>query len=237
MKELITKNKWMGFIAVLLYALISAFYTADVAVPLIKEYAPVIAKETEQFLPITIENNEIVDPADTVISKTYGSGRSEAKVVLDTRVDKFEASDLTEQGLYVSRKFIYAVSKQKIEIRSLESLRIPNMVIDRNIVKVWTDAIEHNVGKYIFGAVFAFMLVFSCAAILLYTVCMHWIIAIWFKSPFSQTIFINSITYVALGLLHILVTFNISIIVTFVALIAANVGVCSSIKDNETTAA
>ena len=40
-------------------------------------------------------------------------------VVLDTRVDEFEASKLSNNGLYVSRKYIYGVSPQKTEIRSL----------------------------------------------------------------------------------------------------------------------
>ena len=237
MKELITKNKWFGFVAVVLYALISAFYTVDVVVPFVKEYLPAVTEEAEQFLPITIENNEIVEPANTIISKTYGSGSSEAKVVLDTRVDEFETSALTTQGLYISRKFIYGVSRQKTEIRSLESMKLPNMVISSDVVKSWAAAIEKNVGKYIFGAVFAFMFLFTCAAILLYTVCSHWIVAIWFKQPFSQTLFINTIAYIAIGLLHIFVAFSMGVIVTFVALIAVNVGVCSSIRNDETPAA
>lgn len=232
MKEFLAKNKWMGFIVVLLYAFVVAVYTSQMAIPFIKEYTPIAAQEAEKFLPITIEDNVITEPVNTIITETYGSGMNEFSVILNTKVDEFEASDLTKSGLYISKKYVYAVTPQKTEIRSFESMKFSNMVIDSDVVKSLADYIEKNLGKYVFGAVFAFMLLFSCAAILLYTIFSHWIVAIWFKQPFSQTLFINSIAYVALGLLNMFAGFGLGVIVTFVALIAVNVGVCSSIKNN-----
>lgn len=231
MKEFLAKNKWMGFVAVLAYALITAIYAAQIIVPTVKEYLPVVAQEADQFLPITIENGEITSPVDTVISKTYGSGANEAIVVLDTRVDEFETSALEKPGLYISKKYMYGVTPQKTEIRSFESMQVSHMVIDSEGIKTVTDYITKNIGKYLFGVVFIVLLLFSCVAILLYTILMHWIVAIWFKQPFSQTLFINSLTYVLISVLGIFTTFDLSTIVRFVAFIAVNVGVCSTLKD------
>ena len=234
MKEFITKNKWMGFVAVLAYAVFMAVYATQAVVPVAKEYIPVVAKEVDQFLPITIENGEITEPIDTVISKTYGSNGQEAKVVLDTRVDEFETSELEATGLYISKKYIYGVSPQKTEIRSFEKMKLPKVVINSENLKTFTEIAEKSLGKYVFGGVFVFLFLAAVISIPLYTVCMHWIIAIWFKTPFTQTLFINSLTYVVLALLGFFSPINLGVLVSFVAYIAVNVGVCSTLKNQET---
>lgn len=235
MKEFITQNKWMGFVAVLVYAVFMAVYATQAVVPVAKEYIPVVAKEVDQFLPITIENGEITEPVDTVISKTYGSDGDEAKVILDTRVDEFETSELEATGLYISKKYVYGVTPQKTEIRSFANMQLPKVVINSENLKIFSEAVERNLGRYVFGGVFVFLFLAAIISILLYTVCMHWIIAIWFKTPFSQTLFINSLAYVIFALLGFFSPINLGVLVSFVAYIAVNVGVCSTLKNQEAT--
>ncbi len=231
MKELITKNKWLGFIAIIVYALIAAGYATHTIVPFVQQYMPAVSEEIKSFLPVTFENGEIVEPQDTVISKEYDVGGDKVKIVMNTGVDEFDTLDLRNQGLYISRKYIYAVSERKTEIQSFEKLQMPNMVVNDEIVDLTAAEIEKNIGKYMFVTTFFAFLIFSAIAVLLYTLFMHWIIRIWFKIDFSQTLFVNSVAYVILSLLSLLTPFNIGIIIMFVALIAANVGINSAVKE------
>ena len=231
MKDFITKNKWLGFIVVILYALFAAGYATHMVVPFVHQYMPTVTEEINSFLPVTIENGEIVAPQDTIISKSYDVGGDNIQVVLNTGVDEFETSELKNQGLYVSRKYFYAVSDRKTEIQSLEKLQFPNMVIDSEIVKSAATAVEENLGKYMFLVTFFAFLIFGGLAVVLYTLCMHWIVRLWFRVNFTQTLFVNSIAYVALSLLSLLTPFNIGVVIMFVALIAANVGINSAIKE------
>lgn len=231
MKELVTKNKWLGFIAIIVYAAIVAGYMAHTIVPFVKQNMPVVSEEIKSFLPVTFENGKIVAPQNVVISKSYDVGGDKIQVVMNTGIDEFETSDLKDSGLYISRKYFYAVSERKTEIQSFEKLQMPNMVVDSEIVDLAATEIEKNVSKYIFAGTFLAFLIFSAFAVLLYTLFMHWIIRIWFKIGFTQTLFVNSVAYVVLSLLSLLTPFNIGIIVMFVALIAANVGVNSAIKE------
>lgn len=231
MKELITKNKWLGFIVIIVYAIIAGAYATRVIVPFVHQYMPTVTEEAKSFLPITFENGEIVAPQDTVISKSYDVGGDKIQVVMNTGVDEFETSSLKDQGLYISRKYLYAVSARKTEIQSFEKLQMPNMVVDGEIVDLAAAEIENNIGKYLFLTTFFAFLIFSAFAVLLYTVCMHWIVRIWFKVDFTQTLFVNSVAYVILSLVSLLTPFNIGIIIMFVALIAANVGINSAVKE------
>lgn len=233
MKEFIAKNKWLGFIVVIVYALIAAGYATRVIVPFVHQYTPAVTEEINSFLPITFENGEIVAPQDTIISKSYDIGGDKVQVVLNTGVDEFETSDLKDPGLYVSRKYLYAVGERKTEIQSFEKVQMPNMVVNSEIVSAAAKEITDNIGKYMFIMTFFAFLIFSAFAVLLYTLCMHWIIRFWFKADFTQTLFVNSVAYVILSLVSLITPFNIGIIIMFVALIAANVGINSAVKEEQ----
>lgn len=223
MKEILLNKKWVGAAVLLLYVLaVSAFFT-NFGVKFVKQAAPMVERELVDFLPITIADGEIIEPKDTVITKTFGQGNDENKVVLDTRVDEFETSELKNKGLYVSRKYIYLVSNLKTEIRDMKEF--PNMVIDEEVLHDVADLLTEKAGKYIFLGVFIMFWIFAAAAIGLYTLAMHWALAGLFHNPFAQTLRINTFAYIAVSVLTMIAGFNIGIIATFVILGAVNYAV------------
>ena len=92
-------------------------------------------------------------------------------------------------------------------------MQLPKVVINSENLKIFTEAAEKSLGKYVFGGVLVFLFLAAVISILLYTVCMHWIIAIWFKTHFTQTLFINSLTYIILALLGFFSPINLGVFV------------------------
>ncbi len=231
MKDFLLKKKWVGFFAILIYSLIVSAYVSGTTKEAIVRYGPTVAAEIEYFLPITIENGEIVEPKDTIISKTYGEGWQSANVVLDTRVDQFEPSSLQGQGFYVSRQYIYTVTNNEIKIKSLKDM--PNATIDKEVLDSVLTYLEKNASRYIFPFLFFSFLIGALIGILLYTVVMHWLMAIVFKVNFGHTLRINTLSYVVLSLLILFTTLNLGILMTFVLMLGINFAVNYAIKTTE----
>ena len=169
---------------------------------------------------------------DTIISKTYGDANSKFEIVLDTRKDAFDTSALSTPGMYVSKKYIYVVNEQKTEVRSFASMKLPNMVLDKEVVQTWSDYAQKKLGKYLFVTTFLLMLLYVFSAVVLYTAVMHWLIAKFFNVRFSQTFMLNAFTYTAIALIGLFTGFNLSVLVTLVALVAVNVAVNAAWKEN-----
>ena len=231
MKEFLLNKKWVGAVALFLYvAAVSTFFTG-LTVKYIKQAAPTVERELVDFMPIRFENGMIVEPEDTIITKSYNYGNVEHKIVLDTRVDELENSELKVKGLYVSRKFVYFVSDLKTEVRSLKNQ--PDMVIDEEMVRNTMDDIQNKSGKYIFLILLIAFWIFTAAAIGLYTLAMHWAFAKMFHNSFSQTLRINTFAYVAVSAIIVVFGFNIGIIGTFVILGAVNYAVNKWLQEEQ----
>lgn len=231
MKEILLNKKWIGAAVLGVYSLIVAAFFTSFAVDIVKNTAPTVERELVDFLPITVDNGEIVEPKDKFISKTYGNGDDERKIVLDTNVDEFETSALKEKGLFISRKYVYFVSADKTEIHDLKN--IPDVVVDEEVLHEVFDNLPSKAGKYIFFGVFIGFWIFAAAAIALYTLLMHWALAGMFHNPFTQTLRINTFAYIAVSALGMIAGFNIGVIATFVILGAANYGINKWLQEEQ----
>ncbi len=130
--DYIRYGEGLGIKFLLPFSLIVAiFLAATVKIEGNDVLVPAAQKVADEFLPIKIENGVIVEPADTV--KTYSIAfddenndvNSNINVVLDTKVDYFEPSEL-KQGIYISRRALYSVTKRETKMYNFEeSLYIP----------------------------------------------------------------------------------------------------------------
>ncbi len=230
MKNFLLYNKWLGFIALLLYALIASAVVSKFGIALVEQYTPIVTTEAEQFLPITLQNGEIVAPQNAVISQSYGVNDNNMKfnVVLNTTRDEFEATSLTEPGLYISKKFVYGVNGQKTEIRSLKEF--PDGTLDKETLDAGATLFVKNVQKYMFPLYAIVALIVAMIVVLLYTVVMHWLMAIMFKVNFGQTLRINTLVYVVISIVSILSGMYISWLMTLGLMLLLNIGVNAGLK-------
>lgn len=229
MTEFLLKKKWIGALFVVIYSLIAASFVAKIATQLMNEYAPVVANEIADFLPITVENGAIVAPENTLIQKSYGEGWQAANVVLDTRVDRFEPTSLQGQGLYVSREFIYTVARNEIKIHSLKEM--PDGTFDKETLDAAVEYIEKNIGKWSFPIMFVTILLQTMFAILIYTLLLHWLIAIVFKVKFGHTLRVNTLAYVTLSIVVLLAGFSVGFLMSLLIMVAANFGINFVLKE------
>jgi hypothetical protein len=195
MKEIFLDKKWIGAIALCIYALISSLYVSRVAKEFVAGYLPVVVEEAKSFLPITIQNGQIVDPHNQVISKTYGHGKF--NVVLDTRIDEFATTDLQTQGLYLSKKYLYGVRSDRIEVRSLSDL--PDATLNNENLQSGAYFIQQKINNYLFIILFVVCISLSALMILIYTGIMHWLLHIMYGAKFAQTLRITTLFYVLIG--------------------------------------
>ena len=212
MKDFLLKTKFLGVALVLIYALVLASLATPTINNLIRTSVPQAAQEIKYFLPITIENGVIVSPENTVLEREFDANGQKVRIVLDTRVDEFAATNLTETGIFISKKYLYAISPQKTEIRSLSQM--PNMIIDDEVVDQFADQLG--------------LLIFVSVAILLYTLLLAWPMAAWAKVSFAQTLRVTTVAYVLLAAVSYVLSFNFSIIATLVILAVSNVAVVKS---------
>lgn len=226
MKDLVLKKGGIGFLVVLLVSLAASVYYTGKAKIVVSNILPVFQQEVRDFLPITIENGEIVAPKDTVISKDYDNGNG--KVVLDTRADEFEPSALKVTGIYISKKYIYSYNNQKIEIRSLKDF--PNIVIDEDMVATGVEYADKHAGKFIFFTLLLGSIIGISVVVLISTILMHWLMAILFKVGFSYTLRVNTLTYCVLFLLNTFASVSFSFLIEFMIMVAANVAINTADK-------
>ena len=228
MQEFLLKKKWIGFAALVIYSLIVAVYSVKMAKEFVTQYAPVFEREAVDFLPITIQNGEIAEPENTLIQKSYGSGWQSFNVVLDTRSDEFEPSSLQGQGLYVSKKFIYTVANNKIEIHNMKDL--PDATLDADTLSAAVQYTIKNIGRWAFPFVLVVVFISMGISVLLYTVLLHWLMAIIFKVKFAHTLRITTLAEICWSLAVLFIGLNPGLLLTFAILVLVNLGVNFAIK-------
>ncbi|MBQ8481302.1 MAG: DUF1189 family protein [Alphaproteobacteria bacterium] len=234
MYDTLLNRKWIGAIALVVYAVIVSMFFTNMSASFVKQTIPVVEQEIDGFLPITVSGGEIVAPRDTIIDRTYGSNYNVRKVVLDTRTDEFETSGLKDKGLYISRKYIYIVSDSKTEIHDFKN--VPDIVVDSEVLHSAAEYIQEKSGRYIFSGIVLFFLMFSAAAIGLYSLAMHWALSGIFHNEFRQTLRINTFAYIVVSALTMIIGYNIGIVATFVILFGVNYGVNKWLQEEKKAA-
>ena len=218
MKKLLLETRWLGLLAVLGFAAVVAGLATKVVNQFVKENAPDVAAEARNFLPIALENGQLVEPADALIRKTYGDEDGSFDVVLNTQVDELGVEDLQTIGLYASRKAVYVVSKEKTELRSLDAL--PDFRFDEKTLDALLQWVEGKLGVALFVAVFIGAFLFMSVAILLYASLAHLLVGKHFGADYSRTLRITVWTYLVLTASSLYLP--IGIIVKFVLVLLAN---------------
>lgn len=222
MKKFFLETRWIGLLAVLAFALVVARLATNAANAFVKENVPDLAAEARNFLPISIENGTIVEPAEALISKTYSDeeGENSFYVVLNTQVDEASLNDLSGNGLYVTRKAVYVVSPEKTECRSLDML--PDMTVDGEKLDSLLSWLEKHLGKYLFVGIAVALFFFVSSAILLYSALAHLLVGMHFPVRFSRTLRITLWTYLVSTALAWFAGLPIGIIVKFILVLLAN---------------
>ena len=218
MKKLLLETRWLGLLAVLGFAAVVAGLASKVVNQFVKENAPDVAAEARNFLPIALENGQLVEPADALIRKNYSGEDGSFDVVLNTQVDELGVEDLQTPGVYVSRKVAYVVSKEKTELRSLEAM--PDFRFDEDKLDAVLQWVAGKLGVALFVAVFIGAFLFMSVAILLYASPAHLLVGKHFGADYSRTLRITVWTYLVLTASSLYLP--IGIIVKFVLVLLAN---------------
>ena len=217
--ELINR-KWIGVILTVLFSFVVAWISTTTVARYMQAAAPVVSQEAQAFLPITLENGAITEPQNTVIVKEYQLNDSTMKVVLNTEVDELSSDDIKDSGVYFSRKFMYAVSPQKTEIRSLSDM--PNMTVDQEMFDTGMKWLEAKVGGYLFATVFIMLLIYIGIAVLIYAGISQLLLGKLTASPFGRTLRITTLGYLVLFIIALISGWLMNILIKLVLLILLN---------------
>lgn len=220
MKELFIDKKWVGAILLVIYSLFGSLYMTRGLNDIIHQSAPMIVQEVEEFLPITIEGGKIVAPENVVISKNYGTAKNAASIVLNTKVDEFDAADLNKIGVYISKKYIYIVQANKTEIHKISEF--PNITINRELLNNIVYYIDQNAGRILFFISFFGILLITMLMITIYTALIHWLMALLFKAPLTLTLRLNTLGCIAIPLLGYLTPIKLGLFASLIALLVLN---------------
>lgn len=196
MKKLLLETRWLGLLAVLAFAAALAGLATKVASQFVKDVAPDVSAEARNFLPITLENGEVVEPANALIQKKYGDEDGAFDVVLNTQVDELGVEDIQTPGVYVSRKLVYVVSNEKTELRSLGA--VPDFRLDEDKLDAALQWLDGKLNVALFLVVFLALFVFVSVAILLYSALAQLLVGKRFGADYSRTLRITVWIYLVL---------------------------------------
>lgn len=230
--ESFLKKKWIGPIVLLLYSLGLALFISGQITPYLRKAVPIINQEASVFLPITIQNGEIVQPSNKLIQRTYTIEDETFNLVLDTRTDTLDINTLPGEGLYISKKCSYFVSSNERKMECFDSAQTSEaLTITKDNIESILSIVDKYSGIYLTVFLFIIFFVFFYIAILLYTVIMHWFIALLFKTSFWQTLYINTLAYVLWDLFEECTHTNWGILVKIVLFAGVNAMICRSTKE------
>ncbi len=220
MKKFLLDTKWIGVGLAVLFSLTIAWITTSKTSLFVKTVTPYIAEEAQAFLPITIEDGAIIEPKDTVISKEYNLNNKTIYVILNTEVDELSADEIKNSGLYFSRKYMYGVTPQKTEIRSLQDL--PNITVDSEMFNDGVKWLETHVDGYLFAVIFIMMLAWIGFAVLIYAALSQLLLGRVISSAFTRTLRITTLGYLVLLIIELGTGFGINILIKLVLLLLFN---------------
>lgn len=223
MKKFLIEQKWVGVGLAIIMSLIIAWITTTKTVKFVQAVSPYISEEAKGFLPLTFEDGVITEPQNTVITKEYRYGDNDegvVRVVLNTEVDELSSDDIKDNGIYFSRKYMYAVSPQKTEIRTFEDF--PNMTVDQEMFDTGMKWLETKVSGYLFVTVFFMLLAWIGIAVLLYAAISQLLLGRVVPSAFAHTLRITTLGYLALLIIELVTGFSINFLIKLVLLILLN---------------
>ncbi len=222
MKKFLIEQKWVGVGFAIIASLLIAWISTSKTIGFVQAVSPYISEEAKNFLPLTFENGTITEPQNTIISKEYKFGDDESnvvKVVLNTEVEELTSDDIKDSGIYFSRKYMYAVTPQKTEIRDLSD--IPNMTVDQEMFDSGMKWLESRVNGYLFVVIFVMMLAWIGLAVLIYAALSQLLIGKVVSSAFARTLRITTLGYLVL-LIELGTGFGINILIKLVLLVLLN---------------
>lgn len=224
MKKFLLEQKWVGVGFAVIVSLIIAWVATSKTAEFVQTVSPYISEEARDFLPVTFENGTITEPKDTVIAKEYKTGDDAdsgvIKVVLNTEVDELSSDDIKNSGIYFSRKYMYAVSPQKTEIRDLSD--IPNMTVDQEMFDNGIKWLESRVNGYLFVIIFFMMLSWIGLAAVIYAALSQLLIGKVVSSVFARTLRITTLGYLVLLIIELITGFGVNILIKLVLLVLLN---------------
>ena len=225
MKKFLTK-KWLGPLFLFVYVLVTSLFLVHQITPQLKAIFPVITQEAGAFLPITIQNGEVVQPENALISKTYTLQDGTFNVVLDTRTEKLDLNTLSPNSIYFSRKCVYIVSPEETKERCFPESSSEPIVITEEMVKNLMDNLGEHVDTFLTGVLIISLFLGFYFVILFYTIILHWIIALLARTSFGQTLFINTLLYILYNLVETFTPITLGFWIRVVLFICINVVIC-----------
>lgn len=229
MRKFLFETRWVGVALAVVFSLIVAWITTTKTALFVKTVTPYVAEEAQAFLPVTIENGTIVDPAGTVVTKEYVFGDTTIKVVLNTETDTLTSDDIKDTGFYFSRKYMYGVSSQKTEIRSLED--IPNMTIDQEMFEQGSKWLADHVGGYLFVSVFLLLLAYIGIAVLIYAGLTYLLLVKAGNNNFLLTLRVATLGFLFCTILELMFGFGINVLIKLVVILLLTYGVNKQFYD------
>jgi len=227
MKNFLTK-KWLGPLILFLYTLCISLFVVHTVTPYLKEAFPIVMRESNNFLPITIQNGEITQPENAFIHRAYNSSHGEAfHVILDTRTDQLDLRTLPNNGFYVSKKCWYTASPEETKVKCMEpGLPTEPVVITNEMIQDWLTKADKYAGIFLGSCLTIALFIGLYFIILFYTLIMHWVVALFFKTTFGQTLFVNTLIYMICSLLEMMTPIDIGFLVKIVLFICVNILLC-----------
>lgn len=219
---LLTK-KWVGALLFLIFSVCYSLYMSSTINREVTNLMPAVKASASDFLPITIEKGMISKPENTLIEKTYGDAGEQLKIVLDTRTEEFDPSNLTESGIYVSRSAVYSVNAAKNEVR-INSLRdVPNMVIDEDVLNTVVSTIEEYIYPTVLAIVASFLVIWGLIVMGIYSLVLHWIMSAVYKAPYRRTLRLTVYSYIVFSLIGMFIKISSPFMLGFVFALAVNI--------------
>ncbi len=240
MENFILRQKWIGFMAAIIISLFVAVTTSNSLKEAYTTFAPTIAQEIDNFLPITIKNGEIVAPKDALIERSFGSTYGNAgqggqyKIVLNTQVSDLNIANLSS-GIYVTRNKVYSYDAKKGEVKIQSLAQMPDAEITRDDVKEFVLSIEKYLKPTLVLVFFVLISLYIGSAVFVYTILMHWLFKKSYNADFALTLRVNTLSYLTLFCISALTGINFGIIVTILILLACNY-LANILLDNKKTA-
>ena len=217
MEKFILRQKWLGFCAVIFVSLLMALYLAKSATNAFETASPYIAKEVEYFLPITIENGEIISPKNTVIERNYEG----YKVVLNTEVEDLNISDL-QTGIYVTKNKFYSYDAKKGEVKIQSLQKVPNTVLTPADFKTLLNKNDDYIKPVLLFVFFFLISFFIGISSLFYAIILHWLFKRLYGADFALTLRVSTLAYLALFCVSTVLDISTGFIVTLLVMMACN---------------
>lgn len=169
----IAKGQGLGIKYLLLFAfIITIIFSINIKSVGDETFVPMLQGIADEFLPIKVENGEIVEPLNVVKKHTVTVGEDESSesfdIIMDTTTYNLDPTEL-KRGIYITRSAVYTVNDGETRVHKLEdSMEFPS----GDYTELFTSVL--NWGLFFFG-IFAFLglALFYFIAVIFYATCSY----------------------------------------------------------------